>query len=82
MAVDDSVVRERLTAVFARQDFYEACRQRDAGAMVRILNNGDVTQGRIAIMTGISQVQLSGYARGKHHARFASIFEQFSKTRW
>ena len=78
MAVDDSVVRERLTAVFARQDFYEACRQRDAGAMVRILNNGDVTQGRIAIMTGISQVRLSDYARGKHHARFASIFEQFA----
>ena len=40
MAEPEHVLREKLAAVFARQDFYEACQRQDAGAMVAILNAG------------------------------------------
>ncbi len=40
MAEPEHVLREKLAAVFARQDFYEACQRRDAGAMITILNSG------------------------------------------
>ena len=76
MALDDSVFRERLEAVFARQDFFEACKRRDLGAMVRILGAHGVTQGRIAAVTGLNQVSLSNYKRGVHQAAFASTFEK------
>ena len=38
MAEPEHVLREKLAAVFARPDFYEACLRRDAGAMITILN--------------------------------------------
>ena len=52
MAEPDDVVRERLAAVFARQDFYEACKRRDAGAMIRILGAHGITQGQMGARTG------------------------------
>ena len=55
MAEPEHVLRAKLTAVFARQDFYEACKRRDAGAMIRILNAGGITQGQIAARTGFAR---------------------------
>jgi transcriptional regulator with XRE-family HTH domain len=78
MAVEDPTVRDRLDAVFARQDFLEACKRRDLGGLIRILGSHGVTQGQIAAMTGIAQSRLSDYKRGKHQAFFASIFEKFA----
>jgi transcriptional regulator with XRE-family HTH domain len=78
MAEPDHVVRERLTTVFARQDFYEACKRRDAGAMIRILGAHGITQGQISAKTGLAQSTLSNYARGKNRAEFASTFEKLA----
>ena len=78
MAVPDHVIRERLTVVFARQDFYEACKRRNAGAMVRILGAHGITQGRISAMTGFAQSTLSNYKRGVNQAEFASTFEKWA----
>jgi transcriptional regulator with XRE-family HTH domain len=78
MAVDKATVRERLTQVFARQDFFEACKRRDAGAIVRILGAHGITQGQINMMTGIAQSTLSKYKTGGHQAEFASTFEKIA----
>jgi len=78
MAEAEHVLREKLTAVFARQDFYEACARQDAGAMVAILDAGHVTQGQIAARTGIAQSTLSNYKRGVNTAKFASTFEKLA----
>jgi transcriptional regulator with XRE-family HTH domain len=78
MAEPLHVIRDKLAAVFARQDFYQACLRRDAGAMVRILNDGKVTQGQIAAMTGIAQSTLSNYKRGKNDAKWASTLEKLA----
>src|SRR6266487_2162461 len=78
MAAADETVRKRLDDVFARQDTLEACKRRDAGALIRILGSHGVTQGKIAAMTGIAQSSLSNYKRGKHEAAFASTFEKFA----
>jgi transcriptional regulator with XRE-family HTH domain len=78
MAVDEATVRERLSKVFARQDFYEACKRRDAGAMVRILGAHGITQGQFGMMTGLAQSTLSNYKRGIHQAEFASVFEKIA----
>src|SRR5690349_10174193 len=78
MAEPEHVLREKLAAVFARQDFYEACARQDAGAMVAILDAGHVTQGQIAARTGIAQSTLSNYKRGVNTAKFASTFEKLA----
>src|ERR1700726_4624255 len=78
MAVDEAEVRERLSRVFARQDFFEACKRRDAGAIVRILGLHGITQGQVSMMTGIAQSTLSKYKTGGHQAEFASTFEKIA----
>src|SRR6266567_739050 len=78
MTEPEHVLRAKLTAVFARQDFYEACKRRDAGAMIRILNAGGITQGQIAARTGFAQSTLSNYKRGVNTAQFASTFEKLA----
>jgi transcriptional regulator with XRE-family HTH domain len=78
MAEPEHVLREKLTAVFARQDFYQACQQRDAGAIIRILNENKVTQGQIAARTGLAQSTLSNYKRGVNSAEFVSTFEKLA----
>jgi transcriptional regulator with XRE-family HTH domain len=78
MTEPEHVLRAKLTAVFARQDFYEACKRRDAGAMIRILNAGGITQGQIAAQTGFAQSTLSNYKRGVNAAQFASTFEKLA----
>jgi transcriptional regulator with XRE-family HTH domain len=78
MAEPEHVIREKLAAVFARQDFYEACLRRDAGAMVTIFEAGKVTQGQLAALTGIAQSTLSNYKRGVNTAKFASTFEKLA----
>ena len=78
MAEPQHVLREKLAAVFARQDFYEACLRRDAGAMVTIFDAGKVTQGQISALTGIAQSTLSNYKRGVNTAQFASTFEKLA----
>ena len=78
MAVDEALVRERLSKVFARQDFFEACKRRDAGAIVRILGAHGITQGQVSMMTGIAQSTLSKYKTGGHQAEFASTFEKIA----
>lgn len=78
MALDEAVVRERLAQVFARQDMFEACKRRDAGAMVRILGAHGITQNVIGARTGLAQSTLSHYKRGIHQAEFASTFEKIA----
>ena len=78
MAVPDQVARDRLARVFARQDFYQACKRRDAGAMITILMREQVTQGWIAARTGLAQSTLSDYKRGKHRAEFASTLKKLA----
>jgi len=78
MAEPEHVIREKLAAVFARQDFYEACSRRDTGAMITILNAGRVTQGQIAARTGMAQSTLSNYKRGVNTAQFAATFEKLA----
>ena len=78
MAEPEHVIREKLAAVFARQDFYEACLRQDAGAMVTIFEAGKVTQGQLAALTGIAQSTLSNYKRGVNTAKFASTFEKLT----
>jgi transcriptional regulator with XRE-family HTH domain len=75
MTEPEHVIREKLARVFARQDFYDACARRDAGAMVRILSAGKVTQGQMTALTGLAQSTLSNYARGKNTAKWASTLE-------
>src|SRR2546429_8704614 len=78
MAEPEHVLREKLAAVFARQDFYEACLRQDAGAMVTICEAGKVTQGQLAALTGIAQSTLKNHKRGVHSAKFASTFEKLA----
>jgi len=78
MAEPEHILREKLAAVFARQDFYEACLRQDAGAMVTIFEAGKVTQGQLAALTGIAQSTLSNYKRGVNTAKFASTFEKLA----
>jgi transcriptional regulator with XRE-family HTH domain len=78
MAEPEHVIREKLAAVFARQDFYQACSQRDAAAMMTIFEAAKVTQGQIAARTGIAQSTLSNYKRGVNTAQFASTFEKLA----
>jgi transcriptional regulator with XRE-family HTH domain len=78
LALDDETLRERLAQVFARQDFYEACKRRDAGSMVRILMSHGITQGQLSTLTGIAQSTLSNYKRGIHQAEYASTFKTFA----
>ena len=56
----------------------EACKRRDAGAMIRILGAHGITQGQICAMTGIAQSTLSNYKRGKNQAELASTFEKLA----
>ena len=78
MALPDQVARERLARAFARQDFLEACKRKDAGAMIAILEAEKITQGWIAARTGLAQSTLSNYKRGKHHAQWASTLEKLA----
>ena len=78
MAEPEHVLREKLAAVFARQDFYEACKRRDSAAIITILNDNKVTQGQIAARTGLPQSTLSNYKRGVNTAQFASTFEKLA----
>jgi transcriptional regulator with XRE-family HTH domain len=78
MAVPEQVARDRLTRVFARQDFFEACKRGDAGAMITILEAEKITQGWIAAKTGLAQSTLSNYKRGKHQAQWASTLKKLA----
>ena len=78
MAEQEHVIREKLAAVFARQDFYEACKRRDSAAIITILNDNKVTQGWIAGRTGLAQSTLSNYKRGVNTAQFAATFEKLA----
>lgn len=78
MAAPDEVIREKLAEVFARQDFFRACKQQDAGAIVTILNDAKIPQTWIAAETGIAQSTLSDYKRGKHHAQWASSLKKLA----
>ena len=57
MAEPEHVIRDRLETVFARQDFTDACRRRDAGAMVRILGSHGITQGQMSAMTALPKAR-------------------------
>src|SRR6266545_213436 len=78
MAADQRNVHDRLDAVFARQDLQEACKRRDVGAIVRILNKYGITQGQIASLTGIPQGRISEYKTGKRVPTASSTFEAFA----
>jgi hypothetical protein len=76
MAKPEHVLREKLAAVFARPDFYEACLRSDAGAMTTILTVGGVAQGQMAALTGIAQSTLSNYKRGVNTAQVTTTFKR------
>ena len=78
MALDDETLRERLAQVYARQDFYEACKRGDAGAMMTIFGENKITQGAISAKTGLAQSTLSNYKRGKHDAKWASTLKKLA----
>lgn len=78
MALTDEEARERLAQVFARQDFYQACKRGDAGAMITILMGHGVTQGWISGRTGLAQSTLSNYKRGKNDAKWASTLTKLA----
>jgi hypothetical protein len=71
-------VREIVMRVCARSDVLEACRRRDLGAIIAVLNNYGVTQGKIAELTGIPQGRLSEYKTGRRTATAVSIFVAFA----
>jgi transcriptional regulator with XRE-family HTH domain len=78
MAVDPEQLREKLDRVFARHDMFDACKSRDFGAIVRLLNRWGITQGQIASMTGISQGRISEYKTGKRIPTASSTVETFA----
>lgn len=78
MALDDETLREKLAQVYARQDFYEACKRGDAGAMMTIFGESKITQGLISAKTGLAQSTLSNYKRGKHDAKWASTLKKLA----
>jgi transcriptional regulator with XRE-family HTH domain len=71
-------VREIVSRACARSDVLDACRRRDLGTVIAVLNALGVTQGKLAELTGIAQGRLSQYKTGRHTPRAASIFEQFA----
>jgi Helix-turn-helix len=71
-------VREIVSRACARNDVLAACRRRDLGTVIAVLNAQGVTQGMLAELTGIPQGRLSQYKTGKHTPRAASIFQQFA----
>jgi len=71
-------VREIVSRVCARADVLAACRRRDLGTVIAVLNAHGVTQGKLAELTGIPQGRLSEYKTGKHTPRAASIFQAFA----
>jgi transcriptional regulator with XRE-family HTH domain len=73
-----SDVRGIVDRVCARDDVLAACRRRDLGTVIAVLNAHGVTQGKLAELTGIPQGRLSEYRTGKHTPRAASIFQAFA----
>ena len=71
-------VREIVRRVCARNDVLEACRRRDLGTVIAVLNAHGVTQGKLAELTGIPQGRLSEYKTGKYTPRAVSIFQTFA----
>jgi hypothetical protein len=82
MALDDETLREKLARVYARQDFYEACKRGDVGAMMTIFGENKITQGAISAKTGIAQSTLSNYKRGKNDAKWASTLKKLADGLW
>lgn len=78
MAADQRQIREILDRVFARQDMYDACKNHDFRAIIRILQRHGITQGQIASMTGFPQGRISQYKTGKHIPTASSTFEAFA----
>src|SRR2546425_962389 len=73
-----SDVRDVVARVCARPDVLDACRHRDLGSVIAVLNAHGVTQGKLAELTGIPQGRLSEYKTGKHAPKAASIFQAFA----
>src|SRR6266851_9013341 len=71
-------VREIVMRVCARHDVLDACRRRDLGTVITILGAHGLTQGKLAILTGITQGRLSEYKTGKRVPRASSTFEAFA----
>jgi hypothetical protein len=73
-----SDVRETVALACARNDVLDACRRRDLGAVIAVLNASGVTQGKLAEPTGIPQGRLSEYKTGKYSPKAVTIFEAFA----
>ena len=80
MAVDIPGVREVVDRVFTRQDVLDACKRRDLGFVITVLcaRPHGLTQGQVAVVTGIPQGRLSEYKTGKHTPTATSTFEAFA----
>jgi transcriptional regulator with XRE-family HTH domain len=71
-------VREIVRRVCTRSDVLDACRCRDLGTVIAVLNTHGVTQGKLAELTGIPQSRLSEYKTGKYTPRAVSTFMAFA----
>jgi transcriptional regulator with XRE-family HTH domain len=78
MALDQRDIQETIDRVSARQDFLEACKRHDLGALIEILGRHGVTQGQMANLTGIAQGRLSNYKHGKNVPMASHIFQAFA----
>ena len=66
MVLPISEVRRIVERVCARQDVLDACAERDLGYVIAAFEEGGLTQGQMASLTGLHQNRLSDYKTGKH----------------
>jgi hypothetical protein len=71
-------VRRIVERVCARQDVLYACSERDLGYVIAAFEEGGLTQGQMASLTGLHQNRLSDYKTGKHRPKEYSVFAAFA----
>jgi hypothetical protein len=78
MAVDIPAIRDVVERVCTRKDVFDACKRRDLGAVISVLCAHGITQGQLAVLTGIPQGRLSEYKTRKRMPAATSTFEAFA----
>ena len=78
MVLPISEVRRIVERVCARQDVLDACAERDLGYVIAAFEEGGLTQGQMASLTGLHQNRLSDYKTGKHKPKEYSVFAAFA----
>ena len=78
MVLPISEVRRIVERVCARQDVLAACAERDLGYVIAAFEEGGLTQGQMASLTGLHQNRLSDYKTGKHKPNKHSVIAAFA----